>query len=149
MTKEYLEALKFIFDEALFSEFKNETHTKVRECHSVVYEALKRLEAIDNTNPSEALEILLKAKQERLIFYGRLLDNDKIFFETLEPALLKLQEQEKALSIIFEKNVNMPDLEVAIHNNSLRLYNGSIPDKFKYLRLTKEEFELLKKYRNI
>jgi len=89
MNKE-LEALKFIFGEALFSEYKNETHTKVRECHSIVYEALKRLEAIDNANPSKALELIGYLKDyllNMMPYYDWLND--------IEKYILKAQEQEK------------------------------------------------------
>lgn len=54
MSKE-LQALKFIFGEALFSEFKNETHTKVRECYSIVYEALKELEQLRERDKFNAI----------------------------------------------------------------------------------------------
>lgn len=64
--------------------------------------ALTELQAIKEAEPSEALEILLKAKQERLNFYGRLLDNDEKFFETLEQALIKAQEQEKKIEKLKE-----------------------------------------------
>lgn len=100
MNKEYLEALKFIFDEALFSEFKNETHTKVRECHSVVYEALKRLEAIDNSNPSEAMECSLKLyKMVESAGNGKgfSLNAAWEYHNTIKQALLKAQEQEKVI----------------------------------------------------
>ena len=104
----------------------------------------QRLEAIDKSNPSEALEILLKAKQERLIFWGRLLDNDKIFFETLEPALLKSQEQEKVLKVIKKKKVDIWQLKQC----DFERYNFWIRAYYSDFRkeLTQEEFDLLKRW---
>lgn len=67
-----------------------------------ITKALTELKQIKESNPSEAMKILLKAKQERLNFYGILLDNDKIFFETLEQALLKAQEDKVIADFIRE-----------------------------------------------
>lgn len=62
-----------------------------------IEKALLELKAIKEAKPSEALEMLLEAKQQRLDIYGQLLYNDKIFFEALEPTLFKAQEMEKLL----------------------------------------------------
>ena len=149
MTQEYLKALKFIFDEALFSEFKNETHTKVRECHSIVYEALKRLEVIDNSNPSEALEKLDKI----LDYFGEAqietMTLSKCNILTIKKALIKAQEQKdkiRAFDLINEKNIDIKLLKWAYPD--LQAYNQKVRVEKDYWwrkELTQEEFEFIGK----
>lgn len=109
-----------------------------------VLKYLDSLEAIDNANPSEALKCLDKlAKQIEL-------DEDTDYWEiknahkTVEQALLKAQEQEKVLGVIFEKRVN---IDVILYGRTLEDYNYYAR---KWLgndcELTEEEFELLKRY---
>ena len=57
MRKEYLEALNKIQHD--FGQLKGQ---ELVSCYEIIFNALKRLEAIDNSNPSEALECLEKLK---------------------------------------------------------------------------------------
>ena len=159
MSKE-LKALKFIFNEALFSEFKNETHTKVRECHSIVYEALQRLEAIANANPSEALGLVKRTceiyvdslKQRDLIGYDIIEKQINEALDTIKQALVKSQEQEKVLEIILERHIDILNLEECIEREKM----GNVASALEYYNryyafnisceLTQEEFDLLKRY---
>lgn len=108
--------------------------------------ALQRLEAIDNANPSEAL-------QGVDILYANAMDltseNTKYLPEYLKPikdkikqSLIKAQEQEKALKIVFEKTANILLLELA---ENVDEYNERIVPNGQ---LTQEEFESLKRYVN-
>lgn len=92
-----------------------------------IKQALQRLESIDNAKPSEALSMLLEIKQQRLNFYGKLLYNDKIFFETLEPTLLKAQEQEKVLKCILE-NIELDENYDEQGSGSTKAYKLIIPN---------------------
>lgn len=141
------------FDEA-YADVKAMPLEKIIEVYKkdVVLEVvIKELEQIKNANPSEAME-----KFNDLMYLMNKTGIEKIVEEysaTIKATLLKAQAQEKenadykeALRIIFEKKVNMFNLKVAIDNNSLRLYNSTISKTFKHLKLTQEEFDLLKRY---
>ena len=60
----------------------------------------------------------------------------------LQKALLKAQEQEKVLEIIFKKNVSIFWVREC---KNVEEYNYNIPD---YLQLIQEEFDLLKRWLN-
>ena len=113
---------------------------------------LKRLEAIDNANPSEALEKLGELKyniQDEIAYYYKgytcckeavhTYDED---FKIIENALLKTQVEHKALEIIKEKRV---DLCILTDCDNFNEYNKSLGN-FRPVedRLTYEEFNLLK-----
>ena len=109
---------------------------------NILKQALQRLEAIENANPSEALECL-----EQLAEMA-----DKCWVScdvhkwknTIKQALIKAQEQEKVLKIIKEKNV---DVYILNDLGTLEEYNEWVLKKYgTYYQLTKEEFELLKEY---
>lgn len=108
-----------------------------------IEKALQRLEAIDNANPSEALEETL-----RDIAYD-LENDDNPFLRDryyglldVKQALLKSQEQEKVLEIILEKNVDIGLLKRS--ENWLDYYTRFKHRTGKNTELTEEEFELLK-----
>ena len=117
-----------------------------------VEDGLKRLEAIDNANTTEALEWL---KQQAIAFeHSELaIEVANENYASIKQALLKAQEQEKVLSIIFEKNVDIYNLKTCI---SLEHYNSEIRRKNQnntysyeiWYELTQEEFESVKRYRN-
>lgn len=99
----------------------------------------QRLEAIDNANPSEALEVVGYLKDHHL--------NAVPYYDWLneiEQYILKAQEQEKVLEIVKEKQVDICELKICIdeYEDSLYQYNKRTIEKFK---LTQEEFDLLKK----
>lgn len=108
-----------------------------------VLNALQRLEAIDNAEPSEALECLHTIAFNTQFIAGMNFGNELI---TIKQALLKAQEQEKVLKIINEKCVDMFNLKIALLQNSVDVYNSSIPIEYEGNKLTQEEFELLKQY---
>jgi len=100
-----------------------------------------RLESIDNANPSEALECLDKiAKQIEL-------DEDTDYWEirnahkTVENALLKAQEEHKALEIIKENKI-----EMALFNDSKTVEDYNHNRNWGANELTEEEFNLLKEW---
>lgn len=99
--------------------------------------------------PSEALECL-----EWLI--KNYIGNDYYVYEeeliTIKQALIKSQEQEKALKIIFEKRVDINGLKKCIEldlpltdNQRLHKYNHDYM-MIGMEQLTEEEFNLLKAY---
>jgi len=105
----------------------------------IIRNALQRLESIDNANPSEALKWLEKYKLT-ILFNTTIVEN----------ALLKAQEQEKILSIIKEKNVDVLAIK---ESKTLEEYNRNAWEVEHYgkyrgykLQLTQEEFDLLKKW---
>lgn len=134
MSKE-LEALKRV---------KYNISKEVVDAFDSIENALERLEAIDNANPSEALETL----KDALIGNGI---NDTIndyvdnLILPIKQALLKAQENEKVLSIIKEKCV---DVGYVIMLFMYKDYNSKMDelwgDKAPLYYLTKEEFKLLK-----
>lgn len=109
-----------------------------KEDYNDIKQALQRLESIDNAELSEALEELKKFTDLFDTRYNRFYIN---VYETIEQALLKSQEQEKVLEILFEKEVSIFQLKSCKNVNE---YNDL---KFKEEnKLTEEEFDLVKRY---
>lgn len=145
----------------------NYGYQKFEEDCKIVEQALKRLEQIDNANPSRALECLealggveishTETEQDEdfngdWVFDTVTVDDGAIeylyceYFDTIKNYILKTQEQEKALKIVFEKNIDIDFLKSA---DTFEEYNKLI--KFKSVfatELTQEEFDLLKRYTN-
>jgi len=138
MSKEYLEAFKNLKQELYYS--PNQI-PDIDKWHEIIENALQRLEAIDNANPSEALEclenIINDKKMHDYILYN-CLDED---FINIRKSLLKAQEQEKVLEIIKEKS-DLSALEMADNVNE---FNEMASYKKPY---TEEEFDLLKRWAN-
>lgn len=124
------------------------------EPYKTIEKELKRLEAIDNTNPSEALN---KLKENAEMFDEIAQENNHSYKDdtvveafiyhsnnlSIEQALIKAQEQEKVLEIIKLKRVSIPvifefdtydDYWEWAYSNVIRLY-----------LLSREEFNFLKK----
>ena len=96
------------------------------------------LEAIDNANPSKAMECLEELHHQ---LYGDTLDIDRSRFALpIKNALLKAQEQKKVLEIIKEKYV---EIYILLKSKNVEQYNFNI--RFGK-QLTEEEFDLLKRY---
>ena len=118
-------------------------YEKVKNAHKTVEETLKRLEAIDNAEPSEALndlEFICKILNEKRIDVKWLFKKD---YNTIKNALLKAQKDRKALEIIKEKNVAC-DLLTNPDVMDYKKYNSHC-DKYDFIvPLTEEEFNLLK-----
>ena len=139
MSKE-LEALKrgiIEFEKNLEDDPNNEwlkrTIAGMKKCY-------QRLEAIENAEPSEALEKL----NELLNWDGASKVKFALYY-SIKQSLLRAQEQEKVLEIIFEKQVDVCELKICIdvYEDSLYQYNKRTIERF---RLTPEEFDTLKEY---
>lgn len=122
---------------------------KLLVCQTAMYDdikqALQRLEAIDNANPSEALKWLDDIGEQ---WVERGLNPDIVQYKEtqsyreIKQALLKAQEQEKelkAFEIIKKKKVNV--IRLFTNGFDIDLYHSNLRDE---LKLTQEEFELLK-----
>lgn len=144
MSKE-LEAFNKLMEES------PEVHIKSYE---IVINALQRLEAIENANPSEALEALrslgealgtLEIDKDTMLPKVVLFGNRAKHYKTVEQALLKANEQEKVLKIIFEKQV---DFEVFGAFDTYKDYEIYYNKRFHVIehKLTEEEFEIVKRY---
>lgn len=118
--------------------------------YKLIKQALQRLEAIDNANPSKAMDYMKSLFKcwEHLVKKDNLeikeVELEKYIFkenyDAIKQALIKAQEQEKVLEIIKKKNVLINGLK---HSMTLGLYNKCLDDD---MILTQEEFELLKRY---
>lgn len=146
-------------------------------CYKLIFNGLKRLESIDNTKSSRALECLealggveishAETEQDEdfngeWVFDTVTVDDGPIeylyceYFNTIKNYILKAQEREKVLNIIKEKYIDMLELECS---STVEQYNESIESKMNFVerytpvktddyKLTKEEFDLLKRYFN-
>ena len=152
-----------------FNKVELNNDENINKSLDIIEQALQRLEAIekgkvtdiidnymafknDNVNHSEALEEL---KELHELAYGNEETSWKIdeirMSSHIKQALIKSQEQEKVLKIIFEKNVDSYILKTCLN---LEHYNSEIRRKNKnntysyeiWYELTQEEFELLKRY---
>ena len=112
-------------------------------------QALKRLEAIDNAKPSEAMECLdnlensLSLANELLrVTDTSAMDN---YITTIKQYILKSQEQEKVLSIVKEKNV---DLGMVDFFNNVEDYNEWLTLQPNESRkpLSEYEFDTVKRW---
>lgn len=103
-----------------------------------VLKDLKRLEAIDNANPSEALnslEYICKILNEKRIDIKWLFEKE---YNTIKQALLKAQEQEKVLETV------KADLIIELYNkkNAIEMFKQeriSREKQDKILRIIKEK----------
>ena len=161
MNKE-LEALDLLFYGYCFN-------SKVKQEYELIKQALQRLESIDNSNPSEVLELLrmIKFKSinagyndgfgcwnkiEQALLKSQEMKEDIIHYKgTVENlkrdnALLKeiKNKQEKVLNIMFENNVDIDFLKSA---DTFEEYNKLIKVKSAFaIDLAQEDFELLKRW---
>ena len=97
----------------------------------------KRLEAIDNAEPSEALECL--EEMWELSCDSR--KPEYILYETIKQALIQAQDQEKVLKIMFTKTVSI--FQMSCCKNADEYNDLKFNDNEK---LTKDEFDLLKRW---
>ena len=149
MSKEYIQALDNLFGLVAFQGSLG----KAQKYFDVIEPALQRLEAIDNAKPSEALECLADIARATAVLYQRAEGKDECDylekmkeigtsteFQIIKQALLKAQEQENVIRILFEKNVRIYWIK---SYNCVKSYNNGLPKKEQ---LTQEEFELLKRW---
>jgi len=147
MSKE-LDALEELRD---FRYGKNKLLVCQTAMYKIIKDALQRLEKIDSAKFSDALERFDYIGNDIEFAY----DDDYVSYdytddvEYIKNTLIKAQEQEKALKVIFEKNVDILELRFLIehHNDrmALKLYNRQYKEEWQ---LTQEEFILLKRYLN-
>lgn len=140
MSKE-LEALNKIQHD--FGQLKGQ---ELVSCYETIFNALKRLEAIDNANPSEALKDFERIGSDYFLGSKDCLVK-KIYekeYNNIKQVLLKAQEQEKkkatAWDIVISKNVDM--LLIKKYDN-VSDYNSAVWLSGRE-KLTEEEFNLLK-----
>lgn len=147
--KDYSELTSRIYTQ-LSPELSQEFHNMLTDMAS----ELSRLYEIDNAKPSEALECLEHIKKDDfnmiittyppLPAYNGVTKDE--MFNKIQQALLKAQEQEKILSIIKEKDVDVKLLKLS--TNWLDYYTRVKHKTGKNTELTEEEFELLKRWLN-
>lgn len=122
----------------------------------IIKKALQRLEAIDNSKPSEALGLVKRTcelyvdslKQRDLIGYDIIEKQINEALDSIKQTLIKSQKQEKVLEILKEKGVILSILE---YSQVVEDYNNAIlfsfkPSAYEMCKLTQEEFELLKRW---
>lgn len=142
--KEYLEALETIRQHLTFVNHDNEIINDYEEECNIIEKALQRLEAIDNAKPSEALDITnsyLKVFEEEKTDVLYDIESFKQDFISVKQALLKAQDQEKVLKIMFTKTVSI--FQMSCCKNADEYNDLKFNDNEK---LTKDEFDLLKRW---
>ena len=115
-----------------------------------IKKALQRLEQIENAKPSEALRAVNNELEDCYEYEKRTGINNvvsmaisKELLIEIQQSLIKSQEQEKVLEIIFEKNVDVWQLkqcDFERYNFWIRVYWSDFRKE-----LTEEEFEILKR----
>lgn len=145
MNKDYLEALENMKNGA--SDWYGSY--ELCEDYPVVKSALERLKSIDNSNPSKVLEVFKEFKKI-LLENVVLLDTDLQRLNTIEQSLLKEQEQEKVLKLIFKKQVDINEIKILLTNlkhcdDAERCKRYNISRKVGY-KLKFEEFDLIKEW---
>ena len=132
---------------------------EMENAYKILQQALKRLYEIEDAKPSKALECLekidntlclnnIKGKLEFGIDTEEHTDCDSVIgmtedLETIKQYILKAQEQEKVLSIIKEKDVDITLLKRS--SDWLDYYTRFKHRTGKNTELTEQEFELLKR----
>ena len=149
--KEIYHEIEYVYDSKISSKANKNWDNDMehyRNLRGNVSTIERYLEAIDNANPSEALECLEEIGKTLMFTDYETLESKTLsevmpnYYRKCKQALLKAQEQEKALDIIFKKNVNIVMLKVS---ENVESYNITYFDKPKW-QLTEEEFDLLKRY---
>lgn len=122
-----------------------------KEDHQQLLEWLKELQSIKSVEPSEALDYMKslfecwKNLAEKDNLETKEIELEKYIFkenyDAIKQSLLKTQEQEKVLSIITKKNIDMFELKIS---KEVEKYNAVVKRPFDIL--TQEEFDLLKRY---
>ena len=152
------------YKETKDNDFCKDTYDMVNALETLK-QALTELQAIKEAKPSEALENIIQAfehtlevsNKARLIFNEKPVSvdwNELSEIKILKQALLKAQEQEKVLEVVFGKRVDLPYLRCCFEDNqTVERYNEYINEKtitFDHEKeLTQEEFDLIKKYAEV
>lgn len=147
MSKEYLEAWNFIKDQMPNFTFSHLV-TEMAKNTDIVDNALNRLESIDNSNPSEALEILDDFKNGLINKeIGMVMFQQYWFFNQIEKvkqALLKAQEPKHYLKWedLEFKEEDQP-IEVLLNGEKYYLSVCSIHLPEMYVVLGNSDFEII------
>ena len=116
------ESLKYIFNLALnyTNRFSNQTGFRHNEAYDIIKQALQRLEAIDNVNPSEALECLNKIVESfnettvgmyglgEVVVANDLIYNFKEELDTIKQALIRAEKDQLLFKNIHNTKVKTP-----------------------------------------
>ena len=147
MSKE-LEAFKIVYNnidyitsDLIFDGEASECLECVEKQLPIIKQALQRLEAIDNAEPSEALEKLGDISYLVLNEIDDLKNKElwKSYFGTIKQALIQKTKKEQAWDIVVKKNV---DVGLIKKLGSAGQYNSH---KWDWMpNLTEEEFNTLK-----
>ena len=112
---------------------------ELTEDYDLIKEALFELKAIKEAKPSEAMECI-KRIWDDIDAYNDFRQDFK-GLKIIENYILKAQEQEKALKVIFEKKV---DVYMLNDLGTLEDYNEWVLKKYgTYYQLTQDEFEFI------
>ena len=139
MSKE-LKALKRINEKNYLTEREH------REFYSIVEQALQRLEVIDNSKPSEALDYLERIRD--VLQNDKCIDIEWVFkheYNTIKQALIQGEINKKFKEIVVSKCVGTENLTYVKIAEDYDDYLSLFEDKIeKEYLLFKDEFELLK-----
>ena len=150
--EKYDELVGYIGEDFLDGTWDNGAFTD-KNGRRIIYSILQETIGVEEikskeANPSEALEIVDKMTNYILLDkeYGLIDDKEEQSIikdrATIEQALLKAQELEKALKIIIEKCVDMGVLIIDVINEGTGIegYNSGVSEKYQ---LTEEEYNTL------
>jgi len=135
---------EFVALERIKNKFIDFFHEDVPD-FDIIEDALQRLEAIENASPNEALKGLKHIKK----YYvpEPCTATTYNYLEIIEQSLLKAQENEKVLEIVFEKRIDLERFYVTfIENDYDYNYYEEMYGTYGKYKLTEKEFELLKRY---
>ena len=149
-------------NETKYWQFRIDKFNEKINLFNYIKASLNRLKAIDNANPSEALEVLSFMSGYMIPtangnkFLKDFCDKE---FSTIKQALLKAQEQEKenaeykkVLEIIVKKKIDVNNFQTSLmvmSNFTYRYYINNSRDYHTCIMfelLTQEEFELIKRW---
>ena len=135
-------------DEELYTKYINEDCEPIAFMLWKPYNEDSSLEAIENSNPSEAI-----SRIEDCLYEDPYADRNDVSYEndiaTIKQALLKSQEQEKVLEIIKEKGLPLVEKDMIKQSENYEQYcikYSWCKMKNASIQKTEEEFELLKRY---
>lgn len=149
MTKE-LESLSYVWYNYYTEELRQDDVEQIEKHLNVVQDGLKRLEAIDNANPSKAMEFvkILLEENKNSIEVSKANNYKTDWIEArrtqllnLQQALLKAQEMEKVLEIL---KPLCEVVETPVRKDRYLKINGVVVYTFK----SKEEFDTLKRWKD-
>jgi len=126
----------------------------------IIEQALQRLEAIDNAKPSEALECWNYIKAIIPEWARKKDEKHPDILEPIKQVLLKAQEQEKVIKIVFEKPLSLLtlklfkkydkdrvlELDYQFFVDGYKTITEDLDEDMKEQIASEEEFELFKEW---